>query len=175
MAYLHFKLNPDGTRGSINVYDSDPGIANGEEDVVIEYDFDPNVDFISALELSEDKTSVSNKYPGKTVDEQKVLFDEERKLEQVPVEKERLRQRIKAYVTDIVEPLENDEKKAKEVDSTNGNVDKQRQIAVYRVAARAANNAHEQILDSLTTLEETEAFDPNWTTEFKLTHERPSI
>ena len=37
MAYLHFKLNPDGTRGSINVYDSDPGIANGEEDVVIEY------------------------------------------------------------------------------------------------------------------------------------------
>ena len=173
MSYIHFKLNPDGTTGSVMAYDSDPGIATDSENVVLEYDYDPSTEFISALGLSEDKTSVVNKYPGQTLDEQKASFDADQKVEQLSCEKNRLRARIKSLVADLIEPLENDEKKAKEVDATNGNTNKQREIAIYRRSVRSANNAHEQLLDAITDVEDIYNFDPDWTKTF--TETKPSI
>lgn len=173
MSYIHFRLNPDGTNGSVMVYDSDPGISTNSENVVIEYDYDPSSEFISALELSEDKTSVVNKYAGQTLDEQKASYEADQKALQIVSEKNRLRQRIKSLVSDLIEPLENDEKKAKEVDATNGNQNKQREIAIYRRSVRSANNAHEEILDSLTDFDEIQNFDPDWRKTF--TDTKPSI
>ena len=43
---------------------------------------------------------------------------------------------------------------------------RQTKVAAYRKAARDANNAHEALLNALTTDEEVAAFDPNWTKEF---------
>jgi len=172
MSYIHFRLNPDGTVGSVMAYDSDPGYS-GSDDVVVEYDYDPSSEFISALELSEDKTSVVNKYAGQTLDEQKASYEADAKAKQLATEKQRLKERIKSLVSDLIEPLENDEKKAKEVDATNGNLNKQREIAIYRSSVRAANNAHEEILDSLTDFDEVQNFDPDWRKNF--TGTKPSI
>lgn len=175
MSYIHFRLDPGdgGAIASVMAYDSDPGIIADSENVVIEYDYDPSSEFISSLTLSEDKTSVINKYPGQTVDEQKASFDADQKAKQIACEKNRIRQKIKSLVIDLIEPLENDEKKAKEVDATNGNTNKQREIAVYRKAVRDANNAHEQLLDATTDYDEVINFDADWRKTF--TETRPSI
>jgi len=164
MAYLYFQIH-SGLE-SVTLYEELPELTDADSvKNYIEYNFDPSVDFISALTLAEDGTVV-NKFPGKTVEEQERLFHEEVEQRSLVNEKKRIVSRIKSYVTDLIEPLENKEKKALEIDAANGNNDEMRKIAIYRQSVRDKNNEQEALLNALTTREDIESFNPNWAKSF---------
>lgn len=169
MAFLIFRYNQDdGKLTSVTPYDEIPyGFENQDNAVGIEYDYDPETEFISALVLSEDKTTVTNKYPGKTVEEQKELWQQE--IDQA-VFSHNLNicvGIIKSQVRVLIEKLRFSELRAVELDALNGNNDNQITLARWRVAVRDANNAHEQLLlSSVTTQEQLDQFNLNWSEKF---------
>tara|TARA_B100002019_G_scaffold284569_1_gene292404 strand:+ start:4584 stop:5093 length:510 start_codon:yes stop_codon:yes gene_type:complete len=147
-----------------------PAGTNCNEDLgekILEFDFDPAVTRVSSLKLSDDGTSVVVRFEGKTLQEQDELLTAEAKAESMSMLKEIKRRRIKSLIADIIEPIEWKEERAKELDAAAGNNNKRLAVAQYRKAARDANNAHEVLLDACSTIEEVEAFDPDWTPAFK--------
>lgn len=180
MAYLQFKTNGLGIE-DVNLFPTLPewaveGENGGDLGYFIEYDFDPSTEFISSLTLSEDKSSVVSRYPGQTPDEQRASYSADLTAAVAVVhQKATIRSRIKSLVLDIIEPVDALEEKAKELDEINGNTNNMRKIAIYREAARAANNTQEDLLDACTTLEELEEFNRDWTEEFKSLNPIPEI
>ena len=171
MAFIYFAKGPNLELSPVNLF-QDTNPFDGEElpsgEYCIEYDYDKTAEEFDSLTLNSDKTAVVNRFPGKTLEEQRVLLVEEAKA----ARKKSLRtdkvNRIKALISDVIEPIEWRAERAKDLDFLEGEnvTTRQTKVAVYRKAARDANNAHEALLNALTTDEEVAAFDPNWTKEF---------
>ena len=79
MAFLHFTTTPAGEYRVIGVYGTHPleGETPDEPNVILEYDLDLSTETIESLTLSDDKTSVVMRFPGKTLAEQNILLAEE--------------------------------------------------------------------------------------------------
>jgi len=169
MAFLIFTYTPDGGKlNSVTPYDDIPyGFENQDNAAGVEYNYNPEVEFISALVLSEDRKTVTNKYPGKTVEEQKELWQQEIDQEEFSHDLNISVGIIKAQVRSLIEKLRFAELRAKELDAINQNTDNQTILARWRSAVRDANNSHEQLLlSSVTTKEELDQFNLNWSTKF---------
>jgi|TARA_B100001741_G_scaffold236305_1_gene197291 hypothetical protein len=138
-------------------------------DYLVEYDFDPTVEEFLSLSLNDAKDTVVNRFPGKTLAEQKALLAEETKAERIALVKDVKTRRIKSLVADAIEPVEWRAERAIELDAIEGDgvTTRQAKVAAYRKAARDANNAHEAALLALTEEEDIVAFDPNWVPAFQ--------
>ena len=81
MAFLHFTTTPKGEYRVVGVYGTHPleGVTPEEPNVILEYDLDLSTETIESLTLSDDKTSVVMRFPGKTLAEQNILLAEEAK------------------------------------------------------------------------------------------------
>lgn len=172
MAFIYFTEGPNSELCPIRIFEgSNP--FDGEElptdEYCIEYDYDKTTEELDSLTLNSDKTAVVNRFPGKTLEEQRVLL-----LEEIDANRRNQRRkdkvnRIKALIADVIEPIQWRADRAKDLDYLEGEnvTTRQTKVAAYRKAARDANNAHEALLNSLTTPGEVEAFDADWTKEFK--------
>jgi hypothetical protein len=172
MAFIYFTEGPDSELSPVNIF-QDTNPFDGEElpggEYCIEYDYDKTAEEFDSLTLNSDKTAVVSRFPGKTLEEQRVLLSEEAKASRVKAIRTDKVNRIKSFIADVIEPIEWRAERAKDLDYLEGEsvTTRQTKVAVYRKAARDANNAHEALLNSLTTLEEVIAFDADWTKEFK--------
>jgi enhancing lycopene biosynthesis protein 2 len=171
MAFIYFTEGPNSELFPVNLFpDSNP--FDGEElpngDYCIEYDYDKTAEELDSLKLNSDKTAVVNRFPGKTLEEQRVLLVEEAEVYRRDQNRKDKVNRIKSLIADVIEPVEWRAERAKDLDNLEGEnvTTRQTKVAAYRKAARDANNAHEALLNSLTTDEEVTAFDPNWVPAF---------
>ena len=171
MAFIYFTKGPNSELSPVRIFEgSNP--FDGEElpsgEYCIEYDYDKTAEEFDSLTLNSDKTTVVNRFPGKTLEEQRVLLVEEIDAYRRDQRRKDKVNRIKSLIANVIEPIEWRADRAKDLDYLEGEsvTTRQKKVAVYRKAARDANNAHEALLNSLTTDEEVEAFDPDWTKEF---------
>jgi len=171
MAFIYFVEGPTSELSPVRIFEgSNP--FDGEElpsgEYCIEYDYDKTAEEFDSLTLNSDKTAVVNRFPGKTLEEQRVLLLEEINAYNRDQRRKDKVSRIKALIADVIENVEWRAERAKDLDYLEGEnvTTRQTKVAAYRKAARDANNAHEALLNSLTTPEEVNAFDPDWRTEF---------
>lgn len=171
MAFIYFITDPESGIVPTNVFESN--LFDGEVlpsgDYFVEYNYDNTTEILDSLTLDSDKTTVVNRFPGKTLEEQKVLVTQESMQKRIDTFKKDKRSRIKTYVKEVLEDIEWRQERAEELDELEGAGVNTRQtkLAMYRKATRDANNAHELLLNPLTTEAEIEAFDADWTKEFK--------
>ncbi|MAD23972.1 MAG: hypothetical protein CMO44_07340 [Verrucomicrobiales bacterium] len=171
MAFIYFAEGPNSELLPVNLFQN-MNPFDGEElpsgEYCIEYDYDKTAEELDSLRLNSDQTAVVNRFPGKTLEEQRVLLFEEAKASRKKLLRTDKVNRIKALISDVIEPVEWRAERARDLDYLEGEnvTTRQKKVAVYRKAARDANNAHEALLNSLTTVEEVIAFDPDWTKEF---------
>ena len=170
MSYIFFTTEA-GTIVPRNIWDTNPfeGEALESGDYIVEYDFDSTSEEFLSLTLNDAKDTVVNRFPGKTLAEQRALLAEETKQVRIAMLKDVKTRRIKSYVADAIEPVEWRAERAVELDAIEGDgvTTRQVKVATYRKAARDANNAHEAALLALTEEEDIEAFDPNWVDAFQ--------
>jgi hypothetical protein len=169
MAYIFFSTE-SGTILPTNMWDTNPfeGESLDSGDYIVEYNFDPtNEDFLS-LTLNAAKDTVVNRFTGKTKKEQQALLLLEAEAFRITQVKNNKTTRIKALISDAIEPVEWRGERAVELDAIEGEgvTTRQAKVAAYRKAARDANNAHEVLLNNLTKEEDIIAFDPNWVPAF---------
>ncbi len=170
MAFIYFITDPESEIVPNNIFESNP--FDGEElssgEYCVEYDYDDTVEALDSLTLDSNKTTVVNRFPGKTLEEQKVLLTEEAIQNRIDTFKKDKRHNIKRCVKEVLEEVEWRQERAEELDALEGDGVNTRQakIAAYRQAARDANNAHELLLNPLTTEAEIEAFDEDWKKDF---------
>jgi len=171
MAFIYFAEGPNSEISPFNLFEG-ANPFDGEElpagEYCIEYDYDKTAEELDSLTLNSDKTAVVNRFPGKTLEEQRALLVEEASALRRDQRRKDKVNRIKALIADVIEPIEWRAARAKDLDYLEGEsvTTRQTKVAVYRKAARDANNAHETLLNSLTTDEEVAAFDADWTKEF---------
>jgi hypothetical protein len=170
MAFIYFSTDPKSEIVPNNIFENNP--FDGEElpsgDYCVEYDYDKTAEELDSLTLNSDKTAVVNRFPGKTLEEQKVLLREEAIQNRIEIRRKDKRNNIKTYVKEVLEEIGWRQERAEELDELEGAGVKTRQakVAAYRQAARDANNAHELLLNPLTTEAEIEAFDADWRPAF---------
>lgn len=180
MAFLIFQYN-SGDCVAVTPHSKKPYGYQDEEvgdfkTVGVEYDFDPATEFCSCLELSEDGTTVTNKYPGKTVEEQKELFNNSVKQKAYDLRYRLSIEAIKGQVNTAAGMLKLIEPRAIEVDKISGNTEKQTMLAQWRSEARAWNNTREQLFrDTVNTMEDIEAFEIDWLKEFLIQNPVPDV
>ena len=169
MAYIFFSTE-GGNILPTNMWDTNPfeGESLDSGDYIVEYNFDPANEEISSLTLNDAKDTVVNRFAGKTKEEQQALLLLEAEAYRITQLKTIKTTRIKSLISDAIEPVEWRGERAAELDSLEGEgvTTRQKKVAAYRKAARDANNAHEVLLNNLTTEEDITAFDPNWVPAF---------
>jgi hypothetical protein len=169
MAYIFFSTE-SGNIIPTNMWDTNPfeGESLDSGDYIVEYNFDPDNEEISSLTLNDVKDTVVNRFAGKTKEEQQALLLLEAETSRINQLKTVKTARIKSLISDAIEPVAWRGERAKELDSLEGEgvTTRQTKVAAYRKAARDANNAHEVLLNNLTTEEDVTAFDPNWVPAF---------
>ena len=170
MAHIFFTTET-GVIKPKNIWDLKPFESETLEsgDYLVEYDFDSTSEEFLSLTLNDAKDTVVNRFPDKTLAEQRALLAEETKQERIAMFKDVKTRRIKALVADAIEPVEWRAERAVELDALEGDgvTTRQLKVAAYRKAARDANNAHEADLLALTDEEDIVAFDPNWVPAFQ--------
>jgi len=170
MAFIYFITDPNKVHIPTKVFESNPfdGIELLQGDCCVEYDYDDTAEALDSLTLDSDKTTVVNRFPGKTLEEQKVLIAEEGIQKRIDTIKKDKRNRIKVNVKEVLELVEWRQERAEELDALEGDgvTTRQAKIAAWQQAARDANNAHELLLNPLTTEAELVAFDPEWKNDF---------
>ncbi len=168
MAFIYFVTVGTATEPT-KVYESNPFDGMDlQDDYCVEYDYDDTVEALDSLTLDSDKTTVVNRFPGKTLEEQKVLIAEEGIQKRIDTLKKDKLNSIKRCVKEVLEEVEWRQERAEELDALEGDGVNTRQakIAAWTGAARDANNAHELLLNPLTTEAEIEAFDEDWKKDF---------
>ena len=164
MAFIVWHITSDdplgfnGARGVYSTKEACP-VEDSDDDLVIEYDFDPSTEDMRSLQLSADKTTISNKYPGKTLAEQRTLIMDAEKAEILNNAKARLKERIGTWTKEILEEWDWKTEKAEEQDFLAGNNVKMTALAAERKAIRDAGNVRQGQVDALTDLASVEVFD----------------
>jgi hypothetical protein len=122
---------------------------------VFEQDYNPSEVAITSLKLSEDGNSLVNAYPGKTVAEQRAVFDADKETERLEELRSTIRRTIKATCRDLLDTpdFKWKIKKAKETDAFNGNSNALTAVYEERKAIRDKNNELETKLDNTSTSE----------------------
>ena len=117
-----------------------------ELNVILEYDLDLSTETIESLTLSDDKTSVVMRFPGKTLAEQNILLAEEARegfKDNICAHK---KDRIKTQVWENLELQMWRMERAEEQDLLEGVTTRRLKVAQFRQGLRDANNAKEMSL-----------------------------
>lgn len=170
MAFLHFTTTPKGEYRVVGVYGTHPleGVTPEEPNVILEYDLDLSTETIESLTLSDDKTSVVMRFPGKTLAEQNILLAEEAKELRKEYHIEHKKDRIKTQVWENLELQMWRMERAEEQDLLEGVNTRRLKVAQFRQGLRDANNAKEAEFETFLagnpTVDEVEAWDEDWST-----------
>lgn len=167
MAFIVWNHNELKGAGAVMAYPTREAcpVEDGDDDLVIEYAYDVSTEDLRSLRLSDDKTTITNKHPGKTLDEQIALNIAEQRAENLSLKKERLKTRIGVWTHEILEEWDWKTQKAEEQDFLAGNNNKMVALATERKKIRDDGNTLVGQVDALTTDEELEAFDFRYITK----------
>ncbi|MAD23974.1 MAG: hypothetical protein CMO44_07350 [Verrucomicrobiales bacterium] len=147
---------------AIGVYDTEQAAQNNVSVsdttyIVVEYEW-KETDYLVSMKLDADGV-LSNKFPGKTIEEQKSLIEIEdaakRLVEQVAFKTEKIKMDSADYINELKWKLT----RARDNDLVNGNSDSMAEVLAEIDSIRSKSNAAEVALNALTTEEEVIAFD----------------
>lgn len=161
MTFLVFRKS---TNTVVGWYENEEDIqypGNAEDLQIFEQDYDPSVDYSLSLVPSEDGSELVNRFPGKSVEEQRELIEKEEADIYLEGIKEAKIQEIKSKVKNQLKDSEWKITRAKDLDLINANTNASDALFAERQLVRDRGNAHEELLNSLTTLDEINAFDAN--------------
>ena len=148
---------------AIGVYDTEQAAQNNVSVsdttyIVVEYEW-KETDYLVSMKLDADGVTLSNKFPGKTIEEQKSLIEIEdaakRLVEQVAFKTEKIKMDSADYINELKWKLT----RARDNDLVNGNSDSMAEVLAEIDSIRSKSNAAEVALNALTTEEEVIAFD----------------
>lgn len=167
MAFIVWNHNELKGAGAVMAYPTREAcpVEDGDDDLVIEYAYDVSTEDLRSLRLSDDKTTITNKHPGKTLDEQIALNIAEQRAENLSLKKERLKTRIGVWTGEILEEWDWKTQKAEEQDFLAGNNNKMVALATERKKIRDDGNTLVAQVEALTTDEELDAFDFRYITK----------
>ncbi len=146
---------------AIGVYDTEQAAQNNVSVsdttyIVVEYEW-KETDYLVSMKLDADGV-LSNKFPGKTIEEQKSLIEIEdaakRLVEQVAFKTEKIKMDSADYINELKWKLT----RARDNDLVNGNSDSMAEVLAEIDSIRSKSNAAEVALNALTTEEEVIAF-----------------
>jgi hypothetical protein len=159
MSFIVYNLTDDR---AIGVYDTEKqALANVNPDdrmlSVIEYEW-KETDYLVSIKLNADGVTVSNKFPGKTIEEQKDLIEIEDVATRIAGKKKSLIKTIKLDANDLITELNWKKTKARDADFANGNSDAITAWLNERNSIRIKSNEAEVAVDALTTEAELQQF-----------------
>ena len=146
---------------AIGVYDTEQAAQNNVSVsdttyIIVEYEW-KETDYLVSMKLDADGV-LSNKFPGKTIEEQKSLIEIEdaakRLVEQVAFKTEKIKMDSADYINELKWKLT----RARDNDLVNGNSDSMAEVLAEIDSIRSKSNAAEVALNALTTEEEVIAF-----------------
>ncbi len=152
MSFIVYNLTDDH---AIGVYDTEKqaldNVNSGDSMLsVIEYEW-KETDYLVSIKLNADGVTVSNKFPGKTIEEQKDLIEIEDAETRIADRKKSLKDTIKHDAKDLIRELDWKKTKARDTDLINGNSDAVTAWLNERNSIRIKSNEAEVVLDALTT------------------------
>ncbi len=159
MSFIVYNLTDDY---AIGVYDTEKqaldNVNSGDEMLsVIEYEW-KETDYLVSIKLNADGVTLSNKFPGKTIEEQKDLIEIEDAETRIADKKKSLKKTIKLDANDLITELNWKKTKARDADFANGNSDAITAWLNERNSIRIKSNEAEVVLDALTTEAELQEF-----------------
>lgn len=159
MSFIVYNLTDDH---AIGVYDTEQqalGNVNPSDKMfsVIEYEW-KETDYLVSIKLNADGVTLSNKFPGKTIEEQKNLIEIEDTATRIANTKKHYRKMIKLDAKDLIKALDWKKTKARDIDFVNGNSDAITAWLNERNSIRIKSNEAEVVLDALTTEAEVQEF-----------------
>tara|TARA_B100001996_G_scaffold351143_1_gene310980 strand:+ start:901 stop:1446 length:546 start_codon:yes stop_codon:yes gene_type:complete len=159
--------NDSDTAGATNWYTDRAlcPVLDTDDDLVIEYDFDPSTECLQSLRLSDDKKTLTNAHPGKTRDEQWQIFKDAEAATALKFRKDDAKARVSAYARELLEEMDWETEKAEEQDFLAGNNNKMVALATKRKKIRDDGNAHRAKVDALADEDAVLAFDARWITK----------
>ena len=124
--------------------------------LVVEYDWQ-ETDYLPSMTVSDDGV-MSNRFPGKTIDEQRALIEVEDDQKRIDIELKFKTEAIKLYARVRLEEMRWMETRARDTDLVNGNSDAMNAYLAKRNLVRTESNEAEAKLNALTTIEDLRAF-----------------
>ena len=140
-------------------------VVDTDDDLVIEYEFDPSTEELKSLRLSADKKTITNAHAGKTKAEQWQLFKDEETARQLAFLKDNAKKRVSVWTGELLETMDWKTQKAEEQDFLAGNNNKMTALATVRKKIRDDGNAHQAKVDALADAAAVEAFDARYTSK----------
>tara|TARA_B100001250_G_scaffold175264_1_gene150728 strand:- start:2211 stop:2753 length:543 start_codon:yes stop_codon:yes gene_type:complete len=135
-----------------------PGAAIAEECddnwVILDFDHDPAVDYLTSLELNASGDALVNPFAGKTIAEQTTLCEKRDADAAINKQRQQQKHKIKMLAKEAIDELKWKIDRAKDLDAINGNTDALRAAYQEREDIRVKSNAMEAELNALTTLAE---------------------
>ena len=107
------------------------------------------------------KTALVDSHAGKTETERETLQRQEQEVTEIAQMRSGKVREIKAEAKDRLQNLDWKVQRATEEDLLNGNTAASTAVANEKKAIRDANNAHENALNALTTIDDIKAFVPS--------------
>jgi hypothetical protein len=124
---------------------------------ILEYEW-KETDYLLSITLDADGVTLSNRFPGKTIDEQKSLIEAEDDALRATTERAFKVNGIKIEAADRIRELKWKMTRARDNDLVNGNSDSTAEVLAEVNSIRAKSNEAESALDALTSPEEVKAF-----------------
>lgn len=158
MAFVGYNKEYGNATG---VYDTEAealkgGGARPHEYLVVEYDWQ-ETDYLPSMTVS-DSGVMSNRFPDKTIDEQRALNEAEDNQKKIDIEIKFKTEAIKMHARVLLEEMQWMETRARDTDLVNGNNDAMNVYRTKRNLVRTESNEAEVKLNALTTIEELRAF-----------------
>ena len=143
-------------------------VLDTDDDLVIEYEFDPSTECLQSLRLSADKKTLTNAHTGKTRDEQWQIFKDAETAKSLQFRKDDAKARVTAWTKELLEDTDWQTEKAEEQDFLAGNNNKMLALATKRKKIRDDGNAHQAKIDALADEDAVLAFDARWVSKDSL-------
>jgi len=159
MSFIVYNLTDDH---AISVHDTEQealGNVNPGDGMlsVIEYEW-TETDYLVSIKLNADGVTLSNKFPGKTIEEQKDLIEVEDLAKRIAQKKKHLKEVIKGDAKEYITELNWKKTKALDTDLISGNSDAMTAWLNERNAIRIKSDEIEVAVDALTTEEALDTF-----------------
>jgi hypothetical protein len=148
---------------AIGVYDTELAAQNNTSPsdptyIIVEYEW-KETDYLVSIKMNADGVTLSNKFPGKTIEEQKSLIEIEDATKRLASQFAFKTEKIKMDSADYIRELKWKLTRARDNDLVNGNSDSTKEVLAEIDSIRSKSNAAEVALSALTTEEEVIAFD----------------
>jgi len=165
MAFLIYDKEYGGVVSRHDTKDIADKFAEDAAKTVYEYAFDPSTEEIRAVRLNAAGDALENVYGSQTLAQQIASCEAEVEAKNLALRKAEKKQRISDWTKEILEEWDWKTERAMERDFLNGNNNEMAALAAERKKFRDDGNAHQAVVDTLTTAAEVAAFDYAYTSK----------